>query len=142
MGSPPLATKARLVLPSTLLNGDYHASHKDSPVGRTFVNAKEREALTASIQSSHDRRQPIDLDAGDEPYTEGNGLYSPTKSYEEPGNPTKSAVALQDSRNEAPQSLPPTSTRPARPYTLNPPIDFDGLSWPSKFEYPEGDAGP
>ncbi|PGH04283.1 GTP cyclohydrolase I [Blastomyces parvus] len=27
--------------------------------------------------------------------------------------------------------LTPTISRPASPYTLNPPIDFDGLSWPS-----------
>lgn len=25
----------------------------------------------------------------------------------------------------------PVVSRPASPYTLNPPIDFDGLSWPS-----------
>lgn len=27
---------------------------------------------------------------------------------------------------------PATASRPASPYTLNPPIDFDGLSWPCK----------
>ena len=32
--------------------------------------------------------------------------------------------------DEAPSSLTPIP-RPASPYTLNPPIDFDGLSWPS-----------
>ena len=27
----------------------------------------------------------------------------------------------------------PVVSRPASPYTLNPPIDFDGLSWPCEF---------
>ena len=33
------------------------------------------------------------------------------------------------------KGLGPTAqatSRPASPYTLNPPIDFDGLSWPSE----------
>ena len=35
----------------------------------------------------------------------------------------------RDPRDEVP---PPTKSRPASPYTLKPPIDYDGLSWPSK----------
>lgn len=30
----------------------------------------------------------------------------------------------------------PVVSRPASPYTLNPPIDFDGLSWPSMRSLP------
>ena len=37
----------------------------------------------------------------------------------------------RDNRDEAPPT-PVTISRPASPYTLNPPIDFDGLSWPSR----------
>lgn len=38
----------------------------------------------------------------------------------------------RDTRDEPPPISPPTTaSRPASPYTLNPPIDFDGLSWPS-----------
>ena len=41
--------------------------------------------------------------------------------------------AARDPRDTAETiSPPPIATRPASPYTLNPPIDFDGLSWPSK----------
>lgn len=41
--------------------------------------------------------------------------------------------AARDDRDEPLPLTPPTSaTRPASPYTLNPPIDFDGLSWPSE----------
>jgi len=135
-----MAPKARLALPPHLLNGDTHTSHKSSPLGRTSVNAKEREALTAAIQSSHNRRQPINFDAREEPYTYGNGSLSPTNPYEEPESPTNLDVAPRDPRDEALHISPPTSTRPASPYTLNPPIDFDGLSWPSESEYLGGNG--
>lgn len=36
----------------------------------------------------------------------------------------------RDTRDHAPLTPPTSATRPASPYTLNPPIDFDGLSWP------------
>lgn len=132
---PPIAPKARLALPPRLLNGDTHASHKSSPLGRTSVNVREREALTASIESSHHRRQPIDLDAAEEPYTNGHEFHPQADPDEEQGSPTNIDVAPRDPRDEAPQTTPPTSTRPDSPYTLNPPIDFDGLSWPSELEY-------
>jgi len=135
MSPSPIAPQARLALPPHLLNGDNHASHKSSPLGRTSINAKEREALTASIQSSHNRRQPIDLDAREELSTNGHGFDSPTDPYKEPENPTNLHVAPRDPRHEASQTSPPTLARSASPYTLNPPIDFDGLSWPSESEY-------
>ncbi len=40
--------------------------------------------------------------------------------------------AARDPRDEAPH-ITPTSSRPASPYTQFPPVDFDGLSWPSMF---------
>ncbi|KAI9807073.1 MAG: hypothetical protein M1825_005790 [Sarcosagium campestre] len=39
--------------------------------------------------------------------------------------------AARDPRDEARLPASGTLSRPASPYTLNPPIDFDGLSWPS-----------
>ena len=47
--------------------------------------------------------------------------------------PTKIDVAARDPRDEALSPTTATVSRPASPYTLNPPIDFDGLSWPSEF---------
>ena len=47
--------------------------------------------------------------------------------------PTKIDVAARDPRDEAPSPTTATVRRPASPYTSNPPIDFDGLSWPSEF---------
>ena len=61
---------------------------------------------------------------------------SPPKDY-------KNAVSLKEPPRDqqpapngkpttaAPPTPPMSTTRPASPYTLNPPIDFDGLSWPS-----------
>ncbi|CAD6572590.1 MAG: NADH pyrophosphatase [Alectoria sarmentosa] len=45
--------------------------------------------------------------------------------------PTDIDVSARDPRDEAPSLKTPTISRPASPYTQNPPIDFDGLSWPS-----------
>lgn len=36
----------------------------------------------------------------------------------------------RDERDEAPMTPPSTVSPPASPFTLNPPVDFDGLSWP------------
>lgn len=132
--SPPIAPKVRTAPSSDLLNGHYHEPRRNSPLGRTSINAREREALTASIESSHNRRQPIDLNAREEPYTNGNGTHF-TKLDEDP---TKIDVAARDPRDEAPETSH-ASNRSDSPYTLNPPIDFDGLSWPSGLRYPVAD---
>lgn len=42
---------------------------------------------------------------------------------------TQITEAARDPRDEAPYRTPKSGS--ASPYTLNPPIDFDGLSWPS-----------
>jgi GTP cyclohydrolase I len=68
--------------------------------------ARERENLTSSIKSTYGRKVALDLDSDRK---------DEHVSRDEP----------------APASSPVTLTRPASPYTLNPPIDFDGLSWPS-----------
>lgn len=136
MDSPPFALKPKAALPSHLSNGINHVSHGSSPLARTSVNAKERDRLTASIRSSNTRRLPIDLDTVYGLQTNGHGPYDTDGVDEDPGNPTKLDVEARDPRDEAPHPAPPATSRPASPYTLNPPIDFDGLSWPS--ESPHG----
>ena len=120
--TPPLGPKPRSTLPTRLLNGS-------SPL-HTSVSAKERQRLAASIDSSSFERQPIDFDALD-----GNEAYS-AKSNSQPdsrlGVQADVSEAARDPRDEAPPSASLTESRPASPYTMNPPIDFDGLSWPSK----------
>ncbi|KAL2054338.1 hypothetical protein ABVK25_005479 [Lepraria finkii] len=131
MDSSPFALKPKAALPSHLSNGINHVSHGSSPLARTSVNAKERDRLTASIRSSNTRRLPIDLDTIYGLQTNGHGPYDTDGVDEDPGSPTKLDVEARDPRDEAPHPAPPATSRPASPYTLNPPIDFDGLSWPS-----------
>ena len=127
---PPIAPKPRLS--SRHLNGDCYTTHKRSPLRRTSVNGKEREALTASIKSSHEGRQLIDLDSTDGPQTNGHGSFLVAQVNAEAASAIDFDIPPRDPRDEAPENSPLPSTRPASPYTLNPPIDFDGLSWPSE----------
>ncbi|KAI9676416.1 MAG: GTP cyclohydrolase 1 [Caeruleum heppii] len=120
-------------MPSALINGS-------SPLAPP-TSASERDRLFASIQSSTKTRQPVDLD-GDERGV--NGHHSPPPQHE-PGDREKRSQAhaalglshphlteaARDPRDEVPPTTLGTLSRPASPYTLNPPIDFDGLSWPS-----------
>ena len=137
MNSQSLGPKP--ILPPHLSNGDNHAAHRSSPLRKTSINGKEREALTASIKFSQNRRQPINLDYPVGPQVNGHATYPPNKTYaasgtdEEDESGTKIDVPPRDPRNQAPEAPLPNSTRPASPYTLNPPIDFDGLSWPSEW---------
>ncbi len=122
-------------MPSNSMNGKTYTAHAGSPLrssARTSVNAEERERLTASILSSNARRQPIDLESLESPKVNGRGSYPSEFSDEDLSAPTYIDVSARDPRDEAPACTTATVSRPASPYTLNPPIDFDGLSWPSE----------
>ncbi|KAL9138459.1 MAG: hypothetical protein Q9175_000343 [Cornicularia normoerica] len=134
MDSPPISLKPIAAIPSYLMNGKTHTAPGSSPLrpsARTSVNAEERERLTASIISSNDRRQPIDLDFLELPKVNGHGSYPLEVPDEDSTSPTNIKVSARDFQDEAPSQTAPTVNRPASPYTLNPPVDFDGLSWPS-----------
>ena len=135
MDSPHFPFKSRVSVPSYLMNGKTHTAHSSSPLRpstRTSVNAEEREKLTASIISSNCRRQPIDLDPLESPKVNGHEPYLSDVSSKDSAAPTKINVSARDPRDEAPSPTTATVSRPHSPYTLNPPIDFDGLSWPSE----------
>lgn len=102
-------------LPLHLLNGNTHTPKGGSPL-RTSVSATERDRLTASIQSLNSGRYPIDLALLEDPESAAHQPHAPDGTQVKGLGPTVEAA-----------------TRPASPYTLNPPIDFDGLSWPSEF---------
>lgn len=127
MDSPLLGPKPKSALPSHLINGS-------SPL-HISSDSRERDSLVASINASSGRRQPVDLDGSQLPTSNGDAklLHHTVKAH-----PARPAVhsnlteAARDPRDEAAPPTPPSSSRPASPYTLNPPIDFDGLSWPSK----------
>lgn len=130
---PPIAPKPKSALPSYLSNGTNHPTHRSSPLAaqrRTSINAAEKDRLTASIHASNSKREPIDLtDLRDTLPTQDRYL---PDDPQEPLLPPQADlnVPARDPRDSDPHTAPRTP-RPLSPYTLTPPIDFDGLSWPS-----------
>lgn len=99
-------------------------------------DARERESLNSSIRTSFEPRIPFQFDSETE--STGTGA-DPAQSTSTASVPIRSVAPVRpslndparDPRDEAgPLTPPATVSRPASPYTLNPPIDFDGLSWP------------
>ncbi|CAG8126592.1 unnamed protein product [Penicillium salamii] len=129
-GSPPSSKPS--AIPSHMLNGS-------SPLQRSSTDsrdARERESLNSSIRTSFEPRIPFQFDTETE--STGTGA-DPTESTSTVSVPIRSVAPVRptlndparDPRDEAgPLTPPATVSRPASPYTLNPPIDFDGLSWP------------
>ena len=135
MDAPPSSLKPRATVPSVLMNGRTHTAHASSPLrpsARTSVNAEERERLTASILSSNTRRQPIDLDSVKSTKINGYGPYILEVPDEDLAAPINIDVSARGPRDETQSRSTAIISRSANPYTLNPPIDFDGLSWPSE----------
>ncbi|KAL1959444.1 hypothetical protein VTO42DRAFT_2247 [Malbranchea cinnamomea] len=129
--SPPLGPKARSAIPSYLLNGNASV--------RMPSNVRERENLNSSIKASFSRKPVVDVEVPKEI------IAAPTAELRdlnirdgENGNSDNTTAFTKRNLSEPPRDsrdrgllTPITASRPASPYTLNPPIDFDGLSWPS-----------
>ena len=121
MDSQPLSPRPKpKAIP--LINGSspLHTTQKER-------DANEREHAYASIKSSMGPvKQPIDLD---------NPHYFQAQQQSVPRNkrPMKLSnldeVDARDPRDELP--TPSVMSRSSSPYTQNPTVDFDGLSWPS-----------
>lgn len=131
MSSPPNSPKPKSAVPLHLINGS-------SPL---HPSSREREwqSLASSIKSSYERKIDHDLSASLNDSSLNNHhrpLVSPQDNAPATigGTPSVSLrEAPRDPRDDAaPLMAPVSKSRPASPYTLNPPIDFDGLSWPSK----------
>lgn len=135
MNDLPRDSKPMPALPSHLLNDDHRAQEGQSPL-RTSVGPKEREKLTVSIISSTGRKPSLDIDTVHEPSVNGHDAGFSKKQEQVLGDPLGSAglnVSARDPRDRPVKRALSRHGRPASPYTLNPPIDFDGLSWPSEF---------
>ncbi|KAJ5575661.1 hypothetical protein N7535_002587 [Penicillium sp. DV-2018c] len=133
-GSPPSSKPS--AIPSHMLNGS-------SPLQRTTGSrdARERESLNSSIRSSFEPRIPLQFEAVEShTATDGEtGIGAAAQSTSSASVPIRNVVPVRPTLNDpprdprdegAPLTPPATVSRPASPYTLNPPIDFDGLSWP------------
>ena len=122
--------KPRSALPSYLTNG----GGSNSPLHMSS-HAKEREKLFASINASTTTRQAVDLSEQDVAKKVAESSHPTPDGHVQDGyNPSTSQLtaSARDARDEPASFTPQVISRPASPYTLNAPIDFDGLSWPSK----------
>lgn len=127
------AVTPKSALPSHLLNFNSHTPNGGSPL-RTSVGAIERERLTASIHSLNSDRRPIDLALLENPESSPHQPYAPDGTQQNAKtlvNVSHFGVPARD-RDKGLGPTAQVTSRPASPYTLNPPIDFDGLSWPSE----------
>ncbi|KAF2232754.1 GTP cyclohydrolase I [Viridothelium virens] len=127
MDSPSLSAKSKSVLPSHLTNGT--AAHSLTEAR----DQKERQNLYASIKSSNTNRRLVDLDGSVEQGARRNTSHemgSSIGSYR-PSFANLDEEHARDPRDEAIPPTPPTVSRPQSPFTHNPTVDFDGLSWPS-----------
>ncbi|KAJ5512213.1 GTP cyclohydrolase I/Nitrile oxidoreductase [Penicillium fimorum] len=138
MGSDSHSPKPSAI-PSHMLNGS-------SPLQRSTGSrdSRERESLNTSIRSSFEPRIPLEFEspeAKSETKTEAETETgaAPTHAVSSAEVPIRSVAPVRPTLNDPPRDprdaaapfTPPTTvSRPASPYTLNPPIDFDGLSWP------------
>ncbi|MCJ1290637.1 GTP cyclohydrolase I [Xylographa carneopallida] len=124
MDSPLSGPMPKPSLPFRLMNGN-------SPLHNS-IGSKERQRLAASIESSSYERQPIDLGSIPDGHINGDERYERPNAYSaRPSLPTILSETARDPRDETHTKPSQIASRPASPYTLNPPIDFDGLSWPS-----------
>lgn len=143
MDDSPLDVKPISALPSHILNEDHRIPKGRSQL-RTSVGAKEREKLTASIISSSGRK-PLDMDTLHEPAVNGYEKELPKRDEQRSGSALGSAgvnVSARDPRDRPTDRAMSHHSRPASPYTLNPPIDFDGLSWPSESRVDHSPSAP
>ncbi|KAE9992460.1 hypothetical protein Vi05172_g5123 [Venturia inaequalis] len=127
--SPPLKASA---LPPYLTN------HSPLAVSLETRDQKERERLRASIQASYTTgRQVVDLDAPPSSYFPASKSEGRTKMNGNAAVPHRHAPYglgrenARDPRDEPGPSSVISPSRPESPFTQNPTIDFDGLSWPS-----------
>ena len=110
MGSPMSEASKKRPAPSNLTNG----------TGKLSPGKKERQRLAAAIESTSRKRQRTDS-------VLSNGNIDSV--------PSDLLTINEPARDVRDQATPPdalSQSRPSSPYTLNPPVDFDGLSWPSR----------
>ncbi|KAK2743545.1 GTP cyclohydrolase 1 [Myotisia sp. PD_48] len=132
-GAQQLDRKPKSAVPSYMLNGTSSV--------RMPSNIKERESLNSSIKTSFARKHVVDPSLPPhETFPESQTSAVPNSEHHLNNDTSTESSSLKRTLSEPPRDprdggaslTPPLSaSRPASPYTLNPPIDFDGLSWPS-----------
>ncbi|KAF2721098.1 GTP cyclohydrolase I [Polychaeton citri CBS 116435] len=121
-------------IPPHLVNG--HSPLR--PRGSREEDRQERESVHKAITSSmSSQRRPVDFDKPELSFPSPKARASQNASsqqYDEVEDrdieDLELRVSARDDRDEAPLT-PPATSRSQSPFTQNPTIDFDGLSWPS-----------
>ena len=132
----PSSQKPRQSVPHHLPNGANvinGTSQQYAP-----VSLRERQQLASSIESFGHGKRAIDIEAP-QLYPQTNGDDSHLNNILPHDRPTPRPRLNERPRDPRDHHAPlftPSASRPPSPYTLNPPIDFDGLSWPSKQSSP------
>lgn len=132
MDASSFGASSKFALPSQFCDGNSQTPNGGSPL-QTSVGVKELERLTASIHALNNGRRPIDLSLPQELQTTNQESRPSQLELHRTGSVTNSTnlnVAPRDPRDKTSKPQMSSTSRPASPYTLNPPIDFDGLSWP------------
>lgn len=132
MDASPFGAYPETALPSHLRNDNSQMPNGSSPL-QTSVGVKELENLTASIHSLNNGKRSVDLSSLQEHQTTTQETHLSQTGHQHTESaiiPTNLNVAPRDPRDKTSETKKSRISRPASPYTLNPPIDFDGLSWP------------
>ncbi|PLN77667.1 putative GTP cyclohydrolase I [Aspergillus taichungensis] len=127
-GSPPRpGPKPKSAIPSRLLNGG--SALNPSMNSR---DARERESLNSSIRSSFAPRIPVEFESPEpHPAVEQTNLVEEVAENAGAVQPPAANEQAREPREEGRDVTPSSAvSRSLSPYTLFPPIDFDGLSWP------------
>jgi len=127
MDSPPL--KSKPAIPSHLANGPPPLS-----VSTEARDKKERDSLYAQIQNSNRGRQAVNFDEPNRYFPKS----STSASMDGSSACERRQMVYSESDVEGygecnPTRTPLATSRAQSPYIQHPTIDFNGLSWPSKW---------
>lgn len=128
MDSPP--SKPKPAIPSHLPNG--HSPLASTEARTEARDKKERDSLYAAIQTSNRGRQIVNFDGP-------NGYFPKTSTSANvngkgAADEHKMASSEDDVDDHVPIRTPLATSRAHSPYTHQPTVDFDGLSWPSEYD--------
>jgi GTP cyclohydrolase I len=131
MDSPPFKPKA--AIPSHLTNGP--SSPSPLSLSTEARDKKERDSLFAAIQSSNRGRQAVNFDVANHNgyFPKPSSSNTDQRGAQDRHRMIHSEIGVDGYNDDAVARTPLATSRAQSPYTQHPTIDFDGLSWPSKY---------
>ncbi|KAF2826777.1 GTP cyclohydrolase I [Ophiobolus disseminans] len=110
-----------------------HLTKKQSPLraSQRMASQNEGEQLSEEIDATFRGRRVVDLDAADGYFPAKKAVAGTKRSRQEEADEVANGDIDVEGDNAVPET-PLKTSRAQSPYTQQPTIDFDGLSWPSK----------